>query len=286
MKKVITPKSKGSTLIGQLASLYELFRGINSSEELNFNLSELRWANPLLILPISAYINTTDSSFSINNSSDVGSYLSAINFPMGVDTVSEFQKRLQEGKSYIPISVLKKEAGAARERLESSFESMIYNSLDVGNIKGVSNAIYYPISELVTNIFEHSKQEKGFIFGQYYPKKNFLDICIVDRGRGLAGSYKEEKSLILTDDKAIEEVMRGNSTKADKERGYGVRTSKRVVCEGLGGEFVLLSGSTALVSVGKKENLVSLPDFNWRGVILAYRIPRPTTPIDISPYLE
>lgn len=141
-------------------------------------------------------------------------------------------------------------------------------------------------SELVTNIFEHSKQDKGFIFGQWYPKKNYLDICIADCGRGLARAYQEELNLELSDEEAIVQAMQGTSAKSDKERGYGVRTSKRVVCEALRGGFVLVSGNSALFSYHDREQLVSLPNFYWQGVIVAYRIPKPTGEINIAPYLE
>ncbi|MEK7064937.1 MAG: hypothetical protein AAB963_00660, partial [Patescibacteria group bacterium] len=207
-----------------------------------------------------------------------------IGFPSGIDSVSVFQQQVQAHKSYIPIGVLKEEKGADRERLESLFSTMIYNVL--GSVSGAKNAVYYPITELVTNIFDHSKQNKGFIFGQFYPKKNYLDICIVDCGRGLAKTYEEEKGLKLSDSDSIVEVLRGHSTKQSVERGYGVHTSKKVVCECLGGEFVLLSGSSALMASGKKQKIVDLPGFYWQGVIIAYRIPKPSGPIDISQYLE
>lgn len=84
------------------------------------------------------------------------------------------------------------------------------------------------LAELVTNIFEHSKKDTGFIFGQFYPNKNYLDICIVDFGRGFATAYKEEKGLNLSDSDAISEAMRGNSVKPEKERGYGIWTSKKL----------------------------------------------------------
>ena len=74
--------------------------------------------------------------------------------------------------------------------------------------------------------------------------------------------------------------------KPEDSRGYGIMTSKRVVCEGLNGEFVLISGSATLYS-SKHENVIyDLPDFYWRGVIVAYRIPEPKQPVDIYPFLE
>lgn len=287
MKTIVVSKPKNDSLISQLASLYLTFKGTAITEDLNFDLSQLNFVCPFLILPACSYISTTkNSSFSIGENSKIRSYLETVKFPKGVSSVSEFQKQTQKTKNYIPISVLQREEPSKREQLESLFSALVYKTINKAGIKGITNSIYYPITELVANIFEHSKQNKGFIFGQFYQNINSLDICIVDRGRGLATAYQEENKLVLSDENAIVEVMEGNSTKPDKDRGYGVRTSKRVVCEALGGEFILISGSAALVSAQKRERLVSLPSFSWKGVIIAYRIPIPQQPIDISPYLE
>jgi len=283
MKEVIVPKTKGDALVNQLGSLYETLKSLKLGEKVKFNLSGLDWTCPLLVLPLSAYINDTGSSFETSNTR-VGSYLSAISFPGGIRTVTSFRRKVQSNKTYVPISVPKRDNNIERERLETLFMQMLNEILKAG--KGTASAIYQPVGELVTNIFEHSKRDEGYIFGQFYPKKNYLDICIVDRGRGLSKAYKEEKGLSFSDQRAIAEAMRGNSTKPNKERGYGLRTSKRIVCEAMGGGFILITGTSALVSVGKKEQTVQLPNFYWQGVAIAYRIPRPTGPIDIYPYLE
>jgi hypothetical protein len=214
----------------------------------------------------------------------VAKYLDTIHFPTGTNSATEFEKIVQITKTYVPISTLERERGVERENLESMFSGLVYKLL--GSIPGVKNAVYYPIAELVTNIFEHSKDNVGFVFGQYYPNKEYLDICIVDTGRGLAQAYKDEMNLELTDGESIEEVLKGHSTKSQVERGYGVRTSKKVVCQALGGQFVIVSGSAALVSSEMSEKLVSLTDFYWQGVIVAYRIPKPKGEIDISHFLE
>lgn len=284
MNRIIISNPKNDSLVSQLLSLYETFKGKPSKDDLEFDLSKIDWFYPLLILPLSAYINDTQSKYATSNLNNSNSYLDTVKFPEGIDSISSFQQQVQKGKSYIPISVLKKSKGVERERLAALFTDLVFNIL--GAVEGTRNAVYYPIAELVTNIFEHSKRDSGFVFGQFYPKKNYLDICITDRGRGLAAAYFQEKKLKLSDEDAIIEVMKGNSTKSNNERGYGVRTSKRVVCEGLTGEFILVSGSAALVSANKKEKIVSMPDFYWQGVIVAYRIPNPSGSIDISPYLE
>lgn len=276
--KVINPKS--DSLFQQLVAFYSTFKNVPPNEAINFDLSQLQWVFPLLILPISAHIQDTKSKFIAPKSSQVASYLSAIRFTEGVSSVSEFQKIL----SYIPLSILKRNNHKERGKIESCFAEMVYKILKP--TVAVQNAIYYPLTELVTNIFEHSKKDVGYLFGQYYPKKEFLDLCIIDRGRGLANSYKEEKNLNFTDKEAIKQVLMGRSTKPDLERGYGIRTSKRIICEGLGGSFILLSGEYVLFSSKKPEKMILLPKFYWQGVVIGYRIPRPKRPINITPYLE
>ena len=283
MRETKVPNYRSDALSQQVLALYHSFKNIGRGEKVDFNLEDVSWAYPLIVLPLAAYIYSTGSTYKFGNSS-AQSYLETIGFPQGVDSVSTFEEQLHKGKNFVPISILKKEAREQRERLETLFLEMIYKIL--GNTKGAENAIYYPVAEFVSNIFDHSRKDEGFVFGQLYQNKNFLDMCIVDNGRGLATAYKEENDVVLSDVDAIKQALEGYSTKRDKERGYGIRTSIRVVCEALKGGFVLLSGSAAFLSVDNKKSIVTLPDFHWQGVIIAYRIPKPTHPINIAPYIE
>jgi len=275
-RKVERPQNEN--LSSQLVALYKTFRGIQPSQQVSFDFSLITWINPLMLLPIGAHIQTTSGNYS--SPSAISSYLSAIQFPHGVDTIDA----LQQSKTYIPIGVLKRQADVGRERLESAFLHLLTTT--IGDTPGSRNAIYYPISELTTNIFDHSQSDTGWILAQWYPNKKFLDLCIVDRGRGLAATYQEELGLTLTDDEAIRNALQGVSTKKERERGYGVRTSKNVVCKALGGSFTLISGSAAYLVEQHSEKMVRLPQFSWPGVIIGYRIPQPDGPIDITPHLE
>ncbi len=283
MREIRIPNYRSDALSQQVLALYNTLKNIEKREKVNFNMEDMSWAYPLIVLPLTSYIYGTGSTFTMGNS-PTKSYLETINFPQGVDSVTTFEQQLHKGKDFVPISILKKAAREQRERLETLFLEMIYKIL--GNTKGTENAIYYPVAEFVSNIFDHSKKDEGFVFGQLYQSKNFLDMCIVDNGRGLANAYKEENKVELSDVDAIKQALEGYSTKRDKERGYGIRTSIKVVCEALGGGFVLLSGSAAFLSVDNKKSIVYLPGFYWQGVIIAYRIPKPTHPINITPYIE
>lgn len=272
-------EKSGDDFSSQLVALYKTLRDIHPKQAVTFDFSSTNWIHPLLALPISVHIQSAGGNFIPTTS--IGSYLDAICFPHGISSIDTLN---QHSKSYIPIGVLKRGSDVNRERFESTFLELLIQT--VGNIPGTQTAIRYPISELVTNIFEHSKSDTGWILAQLYPNKNYLDLCIVDQGRGLATAYKEELGLTLTSEEAIRKAIKGDSTKMDKERGYGVRTSKNVVCKAMGGSFVLVSGDAALLATNQKEQIVRMPQFEWQGTIIGYRIPRPNSYIDITPYLE
>lgn len=269
----------GDDFPSQLVALYKTLRDIQPKQTVTFDFSSTNWIHPLLALPIGVHIQSVGGNFIPSTS--IGSYLDAICFPLGISNIDTLN---QHSKSYIPIGVLKREADVNRERFESAFLQLLIQA--TGNIPGSQTAIRYPISELITNIFEHSKSDTGWILAQWYPNKNYLDLCIVDHGRGLAAAYQEELGLTLIDEDAIRKVLRGVSTKDDKERGFGVRTSKDVVCKAMGGSFTLISGNAAFLATDQKEKIVRMPQFNWQGTIIGYRIPRPKGYIDITPYLE
>jgi len=279
MKNIKIPKCDDEQLSRQLNMLISIFQDINDGEKVNFDFSLSGWITPFLILPIAAYICDTGSSCS----GCENPYLKCIKFPQGVENLNDFELSIQEQKSYVPISFLSKDS-PDREKLEGVFLGKI--SRIVGKDVKAKDAIYYPVSELVTNIFEHSKKEIGGIFGQIYDTKNFLDICIVDRGRGLAKAYFEEEGKKYEDIVAIQEMIKGHSTKKEKERGYGVRTSRKVVCEGLGGGFSVISGSAGYYSFGAEQRVATLENFYWQGVIVGYRIPKPRKGINIYDYVE
>jgi len=109
--------------VQQVLALYRSFKGIGKGEKIDFNLEDISWAYPLIVLPLASYIYSTGSAYGFGNSS-AKSYLETIGFPQGVDSVSAFEQQLHKGKNFVPISILKKEAREQRERLETLFVDM------------------------------------------------------------------------------------------------------------------------------------------------------------------
>ena len=285
MKEVKLQPPENNKLLTQIRAMFRTFQGVGGEQPVEFNFADVEFAYPALILPIAAHIYSTDSTYSKVSDEGVSSYLQTISFPEGVEKVGDLEKEVRSDRTYIPISVLCEEKAKSAERLEELFSQLVYRQL---NPKVSSKqAVYYPIGELVTNIFEHSQSDRGFLFGQYYSKNECLDICILDRGIGIAASYEKRKEVSLDDTAAIERALQGESTKDEEgERGYGLWTSKQMVCEGLGGDFALISNKALYYAKKDNEKSAELPDFNWPGVVISYRIPRPTEPIDHTKYIE
>lgn len=270
----------GTQLHNQFAPVFQALKQGPISSETEFDLSALSFLSPLTTLPLVSLIHEIGCSFKMPTNSQVSSYLDTVSFPTGIS--SDFVAR---GMTYIPIGRLSAGDTAANERLISEFGQLILNKLAPLPL-GAANAIHYPIGEMTTNIFDHSKKDTGWMFGQYFPKKKYLDVCILDRGRGFRRCYEEELNLVVDDAQAVDLALRGKSSKKSDERGFGIWTTKRMIVEGLGGQCFILSGSAGYIAMPGNEQPFTLKDVSWNGVIVAFRIPDITQPFDHTRYLE
>jgi len=154
------------------------------------------------------------------------------------------------------------------------------------------SGVSYLIDEAVNNITDHSRTDRGYLFTQFYPKKEYLDLCIADTGISILGSYEAVgRTDITSHEQAIQAALSGDSTKDDPNRGFGIRTSRRMLVKGLGGRYFLLSGNSFMFSYpGVNETIKVLPPvpgISWPGTYLALRIPvQKNVKFQINDYLE
>lgn len=275
---VVSPRS--DSLRDQLIAFHSTFRGLHG-QSTRFDLQNCDWMRPLSLTTMCAYLREYGGDYIPSRKAGVQDYLKGIHFPVGISKASEVNVDALNA----PIGMLSADDVKAREVLESKFYEIVKRL--TGNVVGADNAILYPLSELIGNIFEHSKKPYGWIFAQHYPKKKLLEICIADTGRGVVQSYIDELQRPMSDSEAISEALTGLSAKKKEGgRGWGLGTSQRVVCEALRGQFLFLTGPAVYFNAGGHPIIAQLPDFSWRGVVIAYQIPYPQGPIDISTYIE
>ena len=274
----------GNELIDGLSKAVGVMSRIQplNDDVIELDFGGTQFVSPLFVSALLVYIRHTDKQINITNQKD---YLNVIRFSEGLlpDKMrrSEFMATMESfsKKSYIPIvnfPVTNTDEGVKNVVL-STIEELIVRQLHID--KNVSEGLKYFISELVDNITEHSRSERGYIFAQAYPKKGYLDLCISDCGISILGSYKQsvKYSEIDSDIEAMKAANKRISAKNYPEaenRGYGIYTSKRALIEGLNGSFLMVSGNAVYLKNQLNDRLLSFPEYlRLNGTVVALRIP-------------
>ena len=240
------------------------------------------FVTPLFILPLLVYVSGSKKRIRYQFTN---SYLDTIQFGSGGIRPEEleFSKlhhllNTHSFKTYIPIINFPTDQKYTRERNEilSTVENLLSNQIRLQ--PNITAGLKYLIEESVDNIIEHSDSKRGYIFGQSYPAKKYMDICIADNGITLLGSYCKMKENKITDHlSAMKAANFGVSTKnlpGAENRGYGIRTSREMLVNGLSGNYVMLSGNALYLKSKTIERFMVLPDIaTWQGTIVAMRIP-------------
>lgn len=272
---------RNNDLGAQLKEIIDFLRFMDenpAAKNIVINLKNIRFVQPTFILALAALSDILEKKGSSLNIDQplVGlcsSYLKIIKFPIGIkpDLLESWESKLKKFsyKTYLPIINFptdKSETNSTiREKLFSQLNQLIKNKLNLE--PDFENAFSYLISEISDNIIEHSGIDRGWLMVQYYPNTLYIDICIIDTGKTILGSYKDACHDEIKDDAtAIENALQGISTKSI-ERGTGLRTSMAISMDGLEGDFVLYSG----YALYYRKRITSLP-VRWPGTFVAIRI--------------
>ena len=295
--RIIVQQPKDDTLGSSILKLLEVLRQLDNvqlGDTIVIDITKISFATPVLILPLSSIIANLQNSGHDVTIQGGSSYLQTVLFPNGFNALdrenwADSLNYYRTG-TYLPICQIpagESETGI-RDRLLTVFGSIMLQQL---NITGqLLTAIRYLISETMDNIVEHARVSNGWIMVQNYPSKCFLDICILDRGVGIRGSYiNNHIGEIPNDQIALRQAINGQSTKQIAEtRGYGINTSRRMLVDGIKGKFFLFSGSAFYIYTNDLEQITPLERFySWKGTMLALRVPRDIPAnFDYTSYLE
>ena len=279
--------------------LLEAMNAINqvngaSDENITLDFSEVSFVTPLYILPLVVFLNGCTKNITITNISE---YLQTIGFAKGMQPdkmrKSEFLAIMEKysRETYIPIVSFPATSDSDDEKdaILTTVESIIERQL--GLTSNIAIGLKYMLGESIDNIIQHANSERGYIFAQSYPGKGYIDICIADRGITLLGSYQTlPDNEIESDLEAIQAANRGISTKNlpnAENRGYGIITSKKMLIEGLGGTFVMMSGNALHLYNSHDRRFVETPEnIRWNGTIIALRVPYMNKDFQYINYIE
>lgn len=286
------PKRTSDNFGDPINYLFEYIEQTNlsDSKEYIFDFDSCRFASPFLIGGLASIANANLENKGTNkwlynkNDEYLAGYLNTIKFPEGIDFQNVKLNQLDKlfkpyyDKTYIPIvcfpTGLTLAENKMRENVLTAVNTLLKNQL---NLKGqLLTAICYMIDELTQNVVDHSKSEKGIIFAQYYPSKNYMDLCIADYGNGLFQTYKDsDKHAPKNTEEAMNYAVFGKSTKNIPEsRGFGISTSREMLVKGLKGKFFLMSDDTFYIQSQDRQEVIVLPNkITYKGCYVAMRIP-------------
>ncbi len=262
------------------------FHHDGTNEPAFFDLSRVKFISPLLLCGISALcdqIIETGTEVKINSGEGISDYLETICFYAGLNphnfSLTELDDKLKSfhNKTYLPITIFPVSTNPTniqiREKTLSSINQILKAQL---NLSGdIQNAIFYLVSELSQNVSDHSGAKFGKIMAQFYPSKNYLDLCIVDSGKGFFKSFLENGRLRPDNHlDALNLALMGESTKDNAiTRGFGISTSRKMLVEGLKGKIFIWSGDAFYYRDLEREEIVHSIGNIWNGCYIALRIP-------------
>lgn len=277
--------------INRFFRLVRKVRALPEEEEVTLDMRQCRFLTPFFLLPLFLFVRKERQRRIVNilmqeNEYSCASYLRHICFETGLKPEiyqhADYSRLMEEygRKTYIPIIDFPADRRANNTDMRDQFLSTINNLLTQqvalgGNFK---TGIMYLIDETINNVVDHSQEERGFIFAQYFRTNGYIDICVGDGGIGILGSYQQAgRSDIATDRDAVIKAANGVSTKNRPEaegRGFGISTSLNMLVNGLRGKYFLLSGTAFLIKTLATEEVVTVPDsLHWPGTIVALRVP-------------
>lgn len=137
-------------------------------------------------------------------------------------------------------------------------------SQDEGRSSDFFNSLSYSLRELIRNVFEHSGSDRMLYCAQYWPAKQKVEVCILDRGVGIRQSLGLNPNFrFRTDKEALEmSLWPGVSGKTHlpsasgewANSGYGLYMTSRLSRHG--GNSAIASGDACIVlsKSMRKEN--------------------------------
>lgn len=285
--KVEIPDVRDDARIGSVFN--GLFKVINLTEQSNryeetiWDFNGRSYLHPFFICGLSLYRKQCSRIIKCDGlETSTKSYLNAICFeePMMIGTPEEASLRLSRylSKTYIPICKFNTNSSTI-DSVTSKLQDVVQRQCSVP--KELFSALSYLIGEIVDNIHDHSCSDHGYIFSQYLNNEKCLNICIADFGISIFGSFSKNRMLdnaqMANEGYVLSQALHHKSTKNlpnAENRGYGLPTSKKMIVEGMGGSFFLLSGGAFHRHDINGETTVTLPkELNWDGTIVLLRIP-------------
>ncbi|MBU3925446.1 hypothetical protein KJ854_05975 [Patescibacteria group bacterium] len=264
-------------------------------EKSKIGIDKIDFVTPLSITPVAAVINKKQLKYSYNGENIL--YLKTIRFPDGVKEIDKISAQ----KTYFPIihlglkSLSKTDIANQLGLLHTKYLDLIKNNIiaDQRFLELVTNNTFgLLLGEIFDNIEEHSDAENVYLFGQYWPKTNACEICVLDDGQGIHKSLIKAGRNVKDSEDALRKILEtGLSAKTEFgsiKRATGIKNIRSaIINKEINGEFLIMSGdSIFLDSAIQGEKFIKLTKYFWDGTIITLRLNRPISKYNLYNYVK
>lgn len=253
----------------------------SNDSEVILDFSQTRFITPVFALSLLVYLSGCSKRVSMEQLPD---YLKVIGLDRGGIKPDDLRKteflavmERFSNKTYIPIIDFPANVDIdEKEAVSTVVENILIRQLNIQ--PNVAIGLKYMIEETLDNITEHSEAKRGWLFAQSYQQKGYLDLCIADNGVTLLGSYQRLPDNEISGDleaiKAANQRISSKNLPDSENRGYGIYTSKRMLVDGLKGQYLMISGGCLYYKTAEYNSIYTLPvGYRWDGTIIALRVP-------------
>lgn len=285
MIKVILPV--GDNPLDQIEESLKIISEINKAfekrEKIELDLSEVKWALPCSIILISGKLTEilskgAEVSYNPPKNPKVKEWLSNIGFPFG---------NTNDGETFVSIKHFPSNSDNKNQVNEES--NLLLKKMEDKIPKNFGDSIKYILGELADNMDEHSNFTFASLMSQYYPKKEYLDIAVLDNGITIPLNFEKNNIPFDKDSEAIRKALFGEVTtkKDEKMRGFGLKSCKDISLKEIKGELHIVSRKGVItIKYDEEPQLFDFRDTSLNGTFLYFRLPTPKNKVNIYPYLE
>jgi hypothetical protein len=256
--------------LGHLLQCARQLDGMRGTKVITIEMGEGRYFPPFPMLFLAAKIleireTHPDTQIEIRNHAE-HSYAAHMGFfkTAGFDIGRELDDAKGNAR-YLPIRAFYKsellrqptdrfvELGDLIQRHADDIAAVV--SQDERRASDFFNALSYSLRELIRNVFEHAETDRVLYCAQYWPAKQKVEVCILDRGIGIRQSLGTNPNFrFRTDKEALEmSLWPGVSGKTHLKSmstnwansGYGLYMTSRLSRHG--GNFAIVSGDACIV---------------------------------------
>jgi len=251
MSKKIIPFDSLKNGLALLSWVNEIPVKESDFKEVIFDLTNCKFIETHDVVVLSCICNFYKESgikisFSINHGGSVFKYLANIGF------FNYFNYPLM---GYEPIdSLTTNKLSHVIEEYANSYPDIFVRYFERNLFEGKNlSSLGSTLSELLNNICDHSKTKNAFTLGQYFPKKEYIKLCICDLGAGIPKTILNYMNAINSplenELKAFELALQlGFSTKSTpRNRGLGLATVKSII-QNLQGYVYIFSNSVVYLA--------------------------------------